>query len=146
MISAMRVIAMVLSAMWVVPVAALSGVVTPIMRYPQACRCQGFALNAEPATGVPATGVPIRMRKVVFGRLQSLWAQCDEQACRLRQLKPLSWAGRLIPRKRPLNKLNFCEGGTFKVKKDAEGQRRMMVVVAPNAPDACSVQEALDFL
>ena len=71
--------------------------------------------------------------------------RCDEQVCRIRTFEPLAWARALMPKKRPLKKLSFCEGGTFKVR-NVEGRREMIVVENPNQADSCNVENAMDLM
>ena len=55
-------------------------------------------------------------------------------------------ARRLVPRRRPLDRLNFCEAGAYKVHRADDGRRSMVLEPPLSAADECSVHDALENL
>ena len=144
----------------------------PAAHHPSRARFQCARIDAcvLSADADPVAAVPLRRRIGWRGRIKGLWSRrgappdrrracpppslhlalrhspfrCDDQVCRIRSIEPLAWVRSLLPKKRPLNKLSFCEGGTFKVRKVEGGKREMIMVVAEDQPDSCSVESAMD--
>ena len=88
-------------------------------------------------------------RRVIFG-LQSLraaWARCDEQLCRVGGLpNPVRFVRMLLPKRRPLTRLQLCEEGTIKVMK-IDGTRQFIREPKRDQISAeCSVSDAMEFL
>ncbi|KAL1498437.1 hypothetical protein AB1Y20_013762 [Prymnesium parvum] len=84
-------------------------------------------------------------RAGVLARVKSLWSRCDEQVCKVRRVEPLAWLRSRFPKKRPLHKLQFCEGGTHKVRR-VNGIRELYVVPSRQESDSCDLGTAMNML
>lgn len=106
----------------------------------------------------------VRFARGVASRLNAFRARCDEEVRRIPrpaalpsptdpfppsqfcsitgvQFAPRQWLRNLVPRKRPLKQLQFCEAGTVKVAR-VDGQRRMFYQV--NAESCELNMDAMD--
>lgn len=86
-----------------------------------------------------------RVGAAVAAPVRGLWVRCDEQLCRIDgpPINPLALLARLVPRRRPLSKLQLCEEGTIKVRTTGT-TRTFEMHPTREEKETCSVDAALD--
>ena len=85
-----------------------------------------------------------RVGSILTAPARGVWARCDEQLCRIDgPPNPFAFWSRLMPRRRPLTRLQLCEEGTIKVRTSGE-LRSFVLHPSESEKDTCSVEDALD--
>ena len=102
---------------------------------------------ATEAVPLPPVSRVTRFRVALVKPLSALWARCDEAVCEVGGWpNPIRAVRRLMPKRRPLDRLQLCEEGTVKVMKSDGGSRTMVLIPPPVEKDACDVSAVMDLM